>query len=84
MVAYDSEDPQRRVTADVTVFITRNPSGPAFLQDPYERIIGENFPLGDTVINTTAVDLDGVSDARFPPAVALVLSTVIAGSCRAF
>ena len=62
VVAYDSEDPVRRITADVTVFITRNPSGPAFLQDPYERVIGENFPLGDTVLNTTAVDLDGVRD----------------------
>ncbi|KAL8559117.1 hypothetical protein ACOMHN_046165 [Nucella lapillus] len=59
VVAYDSQDPIRRVTADVTVFITRNPSGPAFLRDPYERVIGENFPLGDIVMNTTAIDLDG-------------------------
>ncbi|XP_035826838.1 protocadherin Fat 4-like [Aplysia californica] len=59
VVAYDSLDPDRRTTADVTVLVTRNPSGPSFLSDPYEVTIGEGFPLGDIVINTTAIDSDG-------------------------
>ncbi|KAK3089813.1 hypothetical protein FSP39_006721 [Pinctada imbricata] len=60
VAAYDSQDPTRRATADVTVQITRNPSGPFFLQTQnYETTIPETFPLGDLVINTTAVDNDG-------------------------
>ncbi|GFN78435.1 protocadherin fat 4, partial [Plakobranchus ocellatus] len=59
VVAYDSNDRLRRATADVAVFVTRNPSGPVFLQDPYQVTINEVFPLGDVVVNTTAVDSDG-------------------------
>ena len=60
MIAYDSNDQLRRATADVSVFVTRNPSGPVFIQDPYQVTINEVFPLGDVVVNTTAVDSDGV------------------------
>ncbi|RUS85645.1 hypothetical protein EGW08_006591, partial [Elysia chlorotica] len=59
VIAYDSNDQLRRATADVSVLVTRNPSGPVFLQDPYQVTINEVFPLGDAVVNTTAVDSDG-------------------------
>lgn len=60
MEAYDSADTSRRATADVTIDVTRNPSGPNFINDPYQVTIPQNYPLGDTVINATAIDQDGV------------------------
>ena len=59
VICYDDADPVRKATSDVTVLVTRNPSGPIFLADPYEVTIGQEFPLGDQVINTTAADNDG-------------------------
>ena len=37
MAAYDSQDPSRRTTSQVTVEVTRNPSGPNFLSAQYEE-----------------------------------------------
>ncbi len=62
VVTYDTEDPENRATADVTVLVTRNPSGPIFQEARFEVTISETFPLGDVVVNTTAQDSDGVSD----------------------
>lgn len=45
----------------MTVLVLRNPSGPGFLQDPYIVTIPQNQALGETVLNSTAVDSDGVS-----------------------
>ncbi|XP_046579035.1 protocadherin Fat 4-like [Haliotis rubra] len=59
VLAYDDKHPQRKTTADVTVNVLRNPSGPRFLQDPYEATVSETYPLGDSLINATAVDSDG-------------------------
>lgn len=60
VAAYDSQDPTRRTTSQVTVEVTRNPSGPNFLSAQYETTIAETYPLGEGVINATAVDQDGV------------------------
>lgn len=60
VAAYDSQDPTRRTTSQVTVEVTRNPSGPSFLSGQYETTIAETYPLGEGVINATAVDRDGV------------------------
>ena len=60
VAAYDNQDPTRRTTSQVTVEVTRNPSGPSFLSAQYETTIAETYPLGEGVINATAVDQDGV------------------------
>ncbi|XP_041364043.1 protocadherin Fat 4-like [Gigantopelta aegis] len=57
--AFDSKNPRLKSTADVTVFVVRNPSAPRFLKDQYEASIPESFPLGDVIVNSTAVDSDG-------------------------
>ena len=61
MTAFDNKNPSLKAAANVTVFVVRNPSGPHFLKDQYEASIPESFPLGDVIINSTAVDTDGVS-----------------------
>lgn len=60
VAAYDSQDPTRRTTSQVTIEVTRNPSGPSFLSGQYETTIAETYPLGEGVINATALDRDGV------------------------
>lgn len=48
-------------TASVTVIVRRNPNPPVFSRSSYFRQIHETFPVGDVVIDATAMDLDGVS-----------------------
>ena len=56
---YDSADPSRIDTSNVTISVIQNPSGPVFLQDPYRTTISDKHALGALVMNTTAVDADG-------------------------
>ncbi|KAH3873285.1 hypothetical protein DPMN_036517 [Dreissena polymorpha] len=58
---YDDADTTRFDDSNVTVSVIQNPSGPNFLNDPYSVTISDNHALGSIVVNTTAVDLDGVS-----------------------
>lgn len=63
MSAYDDGEPQYRSTAEVTVIIQRNLNAPQFLRDPYTATLDQvKTPYGQVVVNTTAIDRDGVSD----------------------
>lgn len=57
---YDSADPSRVDESNVTISVTQNPSGPQFIQEPYQVTISDTYGLGVMVVNTTAVDQDGV------------------------
>ena len=59
-ITYDFADPEQRDTADVTIRVTRNPSGPLFSEASYERTIPENYPLGPAILTVLATDQDGV------------------------
>lgn len=66
VIVYDNAYPTDRGTATVTVIVDRNPSGPQFTDNlpvpfTYTRVITEDFPLGNTVIDINATDSDGVS-----------------------
>ena len=62
MVAYDSNVPSQRDTADVTITVTRNLNAPVFTRSNYITTVDESFPFGRAVVNATAVDADvGVS-----------------------
>lgn len=61
MDAWDSANPDRRVSSELTITINRNPSGPVFKEQVYERTISQNYPVGDLVVDVEAVDNDGVS-----------------------
>lgn len=50
----------------MTISIVQNPSGPQFINDPYSRTISDRYELGVLVVNTTAVDPDGVSIHTIP------------------
>ena len=59
MRTYDSADPTRIDTSNVTISVVQNPSGPVCLQDLFRVTISDNFGLGNLVYNATAVDADG-------------------------
>ena len=52
-------------TANVIVYVTRNPSGPKFGQPTYFRRVHETFPVGTLLVNASAEDTDGVCDKMF-------------------
>ncbi|XP_062579030.1 protocadherin Fat 3-like [Saccostrea cucullata] len=56
--AYDSRDPSKFTTEDVTINVARNLSPPRFSQDPYSRTITELYPMGVPVLNISATDSD--------------------------
>ncbi|KAL5018737.1 hypothetical protein ScPMuIL_004459 [Solemya velum] len=57
--AWDSANPERRITSDLTIGVNRNPSGPIFTEAIYERTISQNYPVGDIVVDVEATDGDG-------------------------
>ncbi|KAL3878042.1 hypothetical protein ACJMK2_035678, partial [Sinanodonta woodiana] len=59
--AYDNADSSRFDVTIVTIFVIQNPSGPIFTPNYYEVTVNQTFPLGELLINTTAVDSDGDS-----------------------
>ena len=59
VAAFDSHFPMTRVTEDVEISVTRNPSPPSFSQRNYRTSISEMFPAGDNIIQFTATDPDG-------------------------
>lgn len=61
MIVYDSADSRLQDTADVTIFVTRNPSVPQWSEVRYTRTVSEDFPLGDDLLTILATDNDGVS-----------------------
>lgn len=64
--AWDSQNPDRRVSGDLTININRNPNGPQFTRTRYDESISQNYPVGERVLDVEARDLDGVSsDALF-------------------
>ena len=62
---FDNADKSRTDVTNVTISVIQNPSGPLFSQDIYQITISDNYQLGVPVINTTAVDQDGVSFLLF-------------------
>jgi len=59
--AFDTAYPTRKVYTDVEVTVTRNPYGPEFDQQSYDKSIAEIFPIGGSVLQVTATDQDQVS-----------------------
>ncbi|XP_045166908.2 cadherin-23-like [Mercenaria mercenaria] len=57
--AYDTEHPLYVTTANVTVFVIKNPNGPRFGQVIYSESVHETFKVGKTLIDVTATDTDG-------------------------
>ena len=62
VIVYDSGDPKLQDTADVTIFVQRNPNAPRFTEFSYSRQINEEYPLGEDVLTVSAVDDDNVSE----------------------
>lgn len=61
MVAYDSQIPDLRATADVTITINRNPNAPQFQPSSnYFVQIRENTTVGSEIVDIDAVDQDKV------------------------
>ena len=63
VAAFDSAFPQMKALEDVLISVTRNPNSPRFGRNTYSTRITENFPVGDQVLQLTATDKDGVSNA---------------------
>lgn len=66
VTVHDSLYVDDKATATVTIQVQRNPSTPRFTDNlavpfTYSRLITENFPVGDVVIDVNATDDDGVS-----------------------
>lgn len=61
VVTYDTGEPQYRRTADVIVNVQRNSHAPQFLLRDYIVVVDQKSTYGLMVVNTTAVDLNGVS-----------------------
>ena len=61
VTAYDSLSPSKVATSTVIITVIRNPSPPQFTLPSYEVTIPETYSLGQTVVNVTAIDPDGVS-----------------------
>lgn len=61
MTAYDTAEPSRKATADVTVLVQRNANAPQFTQDDYRIDLDETTALGEPLITMEATDEDGVS-----------------------
>lgn len=58
--AYDSRDPSKFTTEDVTINVARNINPPQFDRNPYSRTITELYPMGVPVLNISASDADQV------------------------
>lgn len=70
VTVHDSFYVDDKATATVTIQVQRNPSAPRFTDNlpvpfTYTRLITENFPVGDVVIDVNATDDDGVSELSF-------------------
>ena len=57
--AYDTAYPDATVTTSVEIRVNRNANAPQFVEDSYDEIISENFPLVTEVVRVEAKDLDG-------------------------
>lgn len=47
-------------TANVEITVRRNVNPPGYIGIPYSKSLSELHPMGETVINITATDNDGV------------------------
>lgn len=65
VIVYDSADPRLQDTADVTIFVTRNPSVPQWSEVRYTRTVSEEYPVGEEILTILATDNDGVSIKSF-------------------
>lgn len=59
-MTYDSGESLYRSTADVIVFVNRNPNQPTFTEVPYRITLDQNAPYDFLVANTSASDADKV------------------------
>ncbi|KAH9514461.1 hypothetical protein Btru_025318 [Bulinus truncatus] len=56
--AFDSARPNRRVSQDVLITVSRNVYGPQFPQQRYNATIAETFPVAGSILLLAATDLD--------------------------
>nr|XP_034314272.1 protocadherin Fat 4 isoform X3 [Crassostrea gigas] len=59
VIARDKGVPSKQSGVTVTVIVERNPNQPAFIQRSYEADVNESIPVGSSVIEVAALDLDG-------------------------
>ena len=71
IIVYDSVYPTNQDTAQVTIGVIRNPSGPIFSLQQYTEQIPDTYQLGLTILQVSATDSDGdvikyelIGDAR--------------------
>ena len=61
VIVYDSVYPNSRDTSTVTINVDRNPSGPVFQSPQYSETIPASYELGQSILQVSARDDDGVS-----------------------
>lgn len=61
IIAYDSKNPDIKGTSNIQITVRRNVNAPTFIGLPYSKSVSELYPMGDMIINVTAVDADKVS-----------------------
>ncbi|KAL5018742.1 hypothetical protein ScPMuIL_004464 [Solemya velum] len=59
LFAYDSAWPNDRAHTNLTISINRNPNAPSFIEASYLRTVNESYPLGVSLVQIEATDLDG-------------------------
>ena len=63
MIEYDTAYPNAQDTADVTITVVRDATGPIFQPSAtYQVTIPETLEIGSVAIDTNAIDQDGVSN----------------------
>lgn len=67
MELYDSFWPDNKAIADLTINVTRNPSGPLFKQQTYTQNLRGDHPVGRIVLQLEASDSDGVNIFMIKP-----------------
>ena len=58
-------DGHQTTAVDVNIFVIRNPNAPIFIAEPYSVELREDFSLGSSFFNVTAVDADNVSKPKY-------------------
>lgn len=61
VIARDKGVPSKQDGVTVTVIVERNPNQPEFIQRSYEADVNESIPVGSSVIQVAAQDIDGVN-----------------------
>ncbi len=60
IVAFDSANPNQKVTTVVSIKVTRNENGPIYTRNTYSVHASETMDLGGFITQVNATDRDGV------------------------